>query len=119
MEAYELARRVVAEIEKYEVPLEPAPGQLGSQLPPEWFEAGLADMRAALVAPYQLEASDHDITPGAVILRSVWIVGDDNRGTLLAYDPTPGGDYVLLWRANSGHAVSNIRGDAVGCFLAR
>ena len=119
MEAYEIARRVAAEIEEYEVSLEPAPGQLGSQLPPEWFEAGLADMRAALVAPYPLEALDYDVSPGAVVTRSVWIVAGDTGGILLAYDPTPEGDYVLLWPSNSSHAVSNIRGDAVGCFLAR
>jgi hypothetical protein len=119
MEANELAQSVATEIEEFEIPLQPRPGQLGVQLPPEWFVAGLAAMRAALVAPYRLEALDYDTTPGAVLRRSVWIVADDRDGTLLAYDPMPNGDYALIWRLENGDAISNIRGDAVGCFLSR
>jgi hypothetical protein len=51
--------------------------------------------------------------------RSVWIVADDANGTLLAYDPTSEGDFALVWRRPDQDALSNIRRDAIGCFLSR
>ncbi|HEY1929225.1 MAG TPA: hypothetical protein VGG92_17315 [Caulobacteraceae bacterium] len=116
--ATELARLVAAEVENFQIP-EPHPLQLGSPLSPEWFEAGLAEMRQALVPPFQLDAKDYDTAPDTVLTRTVWIVADDTNGTLLAYDPTSEGDFALVWRHPDQDALSNIRGDAVGCFLSR
>ncbi len=76
-------------------------------------------MRDALVPPFRVDANDYETTPGSVLTRSVWVVADDRGGTLLAYDPNDEGDFVLLWRRPDQIAVSNIRGDAVGCFLSR
>ena len=39
--------------------------------------------------------------------------------TPLAYDPDPEGDFVLIFRDAPQPALSNIRGDAVGCFMSR
>lgn len=114
----QLARRVAEEVETYVIP-EPHPEQLGSVLPAAWFEAGLAEMRQALVAPYPLEVNDYDSEPGSVLTRSVIVVADDKAGTLVAFDPDPAGDFVLVWTHPDQMALSNIRGDAVGCFLSR
>ena len=114
----QLALRVRGDVDAYVV-REPHPGQLGTPLPVEWFEAGLMEMRAALVEPYVLELADHHSKPGEVLVRGVAVVADDGDQALLAFDPDPEGDFVLAWRDQSGAALSNIRGDAVGCFLSR
>jgi len=113
-----LTHRLTKEIGEYVVPLS-HPRQLGTPLPSEWFEAGLAEMRAAVVEPYLLDVSDHYIHPGEVLSRTVTIVADDAGFTSLAFDPNPDGDFALVWRLENEIALSNIRGDAVGCFLSR
>lgn len=75
-------------------------------------------MRQALVSPYLLEANDYEADAGGAS-RSVIVVADDAQESLLAYDPHPDGDFVLVWRRPDQMALSNIRGDAVGCFLSR
>ena len=117
MDFQQLACQVRNEIESYVVPA-PHPDQLGTPLPPEWYEAGLREMRAALVEPYNQEVADHHTRPGEVLTRTVAIVADDGDQTLLAYDPNPEGDFVLVWRPANEKGISNIRGDAVGCFLS-
>jgi hypothetical protein len=114
----QLARQVASAIETYGVP-DPHREQLGSPLPPEWFEAGLAAMRCALIPPYLVEVKDFDTEPGRTLSRNVVVVADDAVETLLAFDPNPAGDFVLVWRRPDQLALSNIRGDAVGCFLSR
>lgn len=113
-----LARQVASAIETHRVP-GPHPAQLGSPLPPEWFEAGLAEMRRALVQPYLVEVMDFDTEPDTTPSRNVVVVADDAADSLLAFDPNPAGDFVLVWRRPDELALSNIRGDAVGCFLSR
>ncbi len=117
-QAREIARLVEVAVENFQLP-KPHPLQMGTPLPPEWFAAGLLEMRAALLTPFKLEANDYDTDPGTILARSVWVVADDRNGTLLAYDPNEEGDFVLLWRHPEQIALSNIRGDAVGCFLSR
>ncbi|MDB5429461.1 MAG: hypothetical protein JWP35_577 [Caulobacter sp.] len=117
-DANQLAQNVLREIDAFRPPPR-HPKQLGVALPPEWFEAGVAEMREALVPPYPLQVLDYDSQPGAVIEREVWIVADDGDSTLLAFDPGPFNDFALIWRHEKGPALSNIRGDAVGCFLSR
>jgi hypothetical protein len=111
----QLAKQVAAEIEAYGVP-EPLPQQLGAPLPPEWYQAELAAMKAALVDPYKQEVLDG--VSGEDCVRQVVIVAEDDV-VLLAFDPHPEGDYVLLFRSVVPHRVSPILGDAVGCFLSR
>jgi hypothetical protein len=118
MEARELAQTVAASIEAFEIPRKPAPGQLGTQLPPEWFEDRLREMRAALVEPYPLQVFDGHAEPGKTLTKMVAVVADDREGTLLAFDPEPDGDFALVWRSGGENWVSNIRSDAVNCFLS-
>ncbi|QUD90560.1 hypothetical protein [Phenylobacterium montanum] len=118
IDAIKVAQIVQREIEAYRVPA-PHPQQLGVPLPPEWFLEQLAAMRKAVVSPYQLNVTDHWSDPEKQITRTVWIVADDHDGTLLAYDPSPDGDFVLVWCHADQDALANIRGDAVGCFQSR
>jgi len=90
--------------------------QLGSPLPPEWFAGQLAEMRSALVEPYCIEMPDgRHPDEGA---RPVWVVAEDPQ-ILLAYDADPEGDFVLIFRDAAELGLSPVRGDAVGCFMAR
>jgi len=114
----QLAHQVASEVEAYRVP--PShPDQLGSPLPLEWFERGLAEMRSALVRPYPIDVVDLEAKSDGAPSRSVIVVADDRAETLLAFDPAPDGDFALVWRRVDGLVLSNIRGDAVGCFLSR
>ena|ERR1700761_3871481 len=115
MDAASLAEVVRAEIEGFQVP-EPHPQQLGSPLPPEWFAQQLAEMRLALVEPYSLEMPDGRYPDQDA--KSVWVVAQD-EDILLAYDPAPEGDFVLIFRDAPKPGLSPVRGDAVGCFMAR
>jgi hypothetical protein len=117
-DAASISRIVLAEISDFRAP-GPQPDQLGLPLPPEWFHRGLREMKRALVPPVEQEVLDYDTSPGSVLTRRVWVVADDGEGTLLVYDPHPEGDFALVWRHADQHALSNIRGDAVGCFLSR
>jgi hypothetical protein len=117
MDFQNLARQVRDEIDSFGVPAA-HPDQLGKPLPPEWYEAGLLEMRAALVEPYSQEVADHHMRPGEVLVRTVVIVADDGDQALLAFDPNPDGDFALVWRPERENGISNIRGDAVGCFLS-
>jgi hypothetical protein len=113
--AASLAALVRKEIEDFKVP-EPHPLQLGSPLPPEWFAEQLAEMRSALVDPYCIDMPDgRRPEEGA---RTVWVVAEDAH-VLLAYDADPEGDFVLIFRSAAEPELSPVRGDAVGCFMAR
>jgi hypothetical protein len=63
--------------------------------------------------------ADHGARSEEVELRTVIVVADDGDQTLVAFDPSPDGNFVLVWRREDRNAISNIRGDAVGCFLSR
>ena len=97
----------------------PHPDALGSPLPREWFEDGLAEMRAALVKPYLADVLDFDAARGGEFIRQVPIVADDGEAMLLAYDPGDDADFALVGREGSSLKIYSIRGDAVGCFLSR
>jgi hypothetical protein len=105
--ATDLARRVRHEIDT----------QLGAPLPPKWVVARLAEMRAALVHPYRLKVTDGRTPAERNPRRDVEIVADSGAA-LVAFDPHPEGDFAVIWRRPNGLALSNIRGDAVDCFLA-
>ena len=113
-----LAAQVRVEVETYEVP-ERHPDLVGSALLPEWFEKGLAEMKAALVEPYWVEMRDYASVPGEVLTRQVAVVADEGHEILVAFDPAPDGDFVLTWRSPEQVEFYNVHGDAVGCFLAR
>ena len=112
----QLAQRVRDAIDQFQIPTAREPSQLGGLLPLGWFEAGLREMSTALVKPHWADAYDSE----QGVVRSVAVVADDSDVYLLAFGPTPrDGDFVLVNRQPDGLFISNIRGDAVGCFLAR
>lgn len=116
VDAASVAKRVRKEIEAFRVPPERDPLALGSPLPAEWFERELAGMRAALVEPYAIRISDGRRPQDGS--RQVWIVAEDTD-ILLAFDPDPEGDFALIFRKAAQPGLSPLRGDAVGCFMAR
>jgi hypothetical protein len=109
-----IAERVRRDVEGY-LPPDPNPQQLGTPLSQDWFDKELTEMRSLLLSePYFLEVpAEHSDE-----LRRVVIVAED-EWALLAWDPDPEGDFVLIFRSAPKPGLSNIRGDAVGCFLAR
>lgn len=113
-----LGLRVRQDLDAYEIPAH-HPEALGSPLPREWFERGLAEMRAALVEPYLAEVQDFNAAQGGAFTRQVPIVADDGDIMLLAFDPRPDNDFALVGREGDLLKIYNIRGDAVGCFLSR
>ena len=113
-----LKDRVRQDVDTYQIPA-PHSEALGSPLPREWFENGLAEMRTALVEPYLAEVHDFDEARGGAFTRQVPIVADDGDAMLLAYDPRDDSDFALVGREGGSLKIYSIRGDAVGCFLTR
>jgi hypothetical protein len=95
---------------------------IGNPIPPERIAAGLAEMRASLIDPYLVEAEIRDIFEQCGMSsgprRRCAVVADDRKGMWLLFDPVEG-SYVLAHRTDTGLTTFNVRGDAVGCFLAR
>jgi hypothetical protein len=79
-------------------------------------------MRSALVAPYWTEVDIRDtfeqVSSDVSPCRSCAVVADNGHGTLLLFDPT-GNDFLLAVRSGDGLRSIGVRGDAVGCFMAR
>ena len=120
-----LGRDVTDEVNAYQVPAHD-PAALGSPLPPEWFAAGLAEMRTSLVSPYWTRIRDMDPKSRELVILDVVVVADDRAGSLVAFDPAIRGEFVLAVRdpdADRSRGVDvvscGVRGDVVGCFLAR
>ncbi len=113
-----LAARVAADIESYEIPA-PHPQQLGSALPPEWFDEHLGLMRKGLVEPYWADVEGYDRVSGAPCPHKLVIVVDDGDGTYLAFDPQPNeDDFAMVGTENGQLKLYNIRGAAVDCYLS-
>jgi hypothetical protein len=112
----ELERYVLEEIEsyRYEVP----EGTLGRQLPNEKVEQLLGEMREALVPPEWRVVEQRDAHEDAQNepARRCILVADDREGYQLFFDPAQG-DFVLAH--GDPPRTMGIRGDAVGCFMAR
>jgi hypothetical protein len=107
-----LAEQVRRDIETYEIPPR-RPDALGAPLPPEWFAAGLKEIRELLVEPYWADPMS-DSEDDAV---RVVIVAEDPGHAVLAFDPMH--DEYILGAIRDGRFGSwNVRGD-VGCFLSR
>jgi hypothetical protein len=85
-------------------------------------EAELTAMRAALVTPYwadvELRDTHEQIASDPAILRNCAIVADDLKGTMLAFDPIEDG-FLLAVKLQGALQTIGVRGDAVGCFMAR
>jgi hypothetical protein len=91
-----------------------------------WTDAavqqGLAKFRASLVEPYWTEVEIRDTFEQVGTIegprRKCAAVADDGKGMLLLFDPTED-SFVLAERGSTGLTTFGVRGDAVGCFLAR
>jgi hypothetical protein len=91
-----------------------------------WTDAdvqqGLATFRASLVEPYWTDVEIQDTFEQVGMPegphRTCVVVADDGNAKLLLFDPTEE-SFVLAERGRTGLTTFGIRGDAVGCFLAR
>jgi len=120
-----LAAEVRASLNTYTLP-EHSPDAVGEALPPEWFENGLAEIRASLVSPFWIEMRDLDPQSGELVILKVAVVADAGDGSLVAFDPTAEGEFVVVAREPDPNVARGIgavscgyRGDAVDCFLSR
>lgn len=120
MDLVALRAAVENEIENYVYEVHPE--AIGQPLPQEWIDAQLAEMRVALVQPVwrdiRIQASYEQArgTTGCET-RPCVLVADDREGYELYFDPTQG-NFVLAYSGNPP-VTFNVRGDAVGCFMAR
>ena len=120
MDLIALRTAIESEIENYVYDVHPE--AIGQPLPQEWVDAQLAEVRAALVPPIWRDIKIKDSYEQAMgiaecEIRPCVLVADDREGYELYFDPVQG-NFVL---AHSGNppVTFNVRGDAVGCFMAR
>ena len=119
MNLAELRRKVESEIEDYvyEVP----PSAVGTPWPQEKVDAQLSEFRASLVDPKWEKVVIRDTheqrLAEAPPVRDCILVANDSKGYKLYYDPEEG-NFVLASDANPPETFG-VRGDAVGCFMAR
>ena len=96
-------------------------GAVGRPMSADWISAQLAELRRALVEPrwetVQLKDTRDQWGADPPILRKCVLIADDGKGHQLYYDPDQN-DFVLAF-AGSQPTTFNVRGDAVGCFMAR
>lgn len=97
-------------------------GALGQPMSDEWICSQLAEMRSALVQPRWASVLVRDTVEqmrgeADAELRQCILVADDRNGHELYFDPTAG-DFVLAY-SGEPPVTFNVRGDAVGCFMAR
>jgi hypothetical protein len=101
----------------YEVPA----GAIGSPLPDDVIRGYLNSMRLCLVQPRWEEANicntSEEATTGRGVNRMCVTMAED-EGYVLVFDPVDE-QYHLAWRSDSGLGTWGIRGDGVGCFIAR
>lgn len=120
MDLIALRAAVENELENYVYEIHPE--AIGQPLPQEWVDAQLAAMRAALVQPIWREIriqDSYEQMMGAAEgeIRPCVLVADDREGYELYFDPAEG-NFVLAYSGNPP-VTFNVRGDAVGCFMAR
>jgi hypothetical protein len=120
-----LANDVSDELAAYVVPPRDA-AAVGTPLPDEWYASALAAMKSSLVPPYWTKMRDIDPCSQGLTILDVVVVAEDAEGSLVAFAPLAGGEFVLASRepdpdrARAVDVVScGVRGDAVGCFLSR
>jgi hypothetical protein len=120
MDLAALRATVENEIENYVYDIHPE--AIGQPLSQEWVSAQLAEMRAALVEPTWREirvqdSYDQVIGKAEGEIRRCVLVADDREGCELYFDPAQE-DFVLAFSGDPP-VTFNVRGDAVGCFMAR
>ena len=96
-------------------------GAVGQPMSLEWVSSQLAEMRAALVEPTWKAVAIRDtieqMNQVQPELRQCVLIADDRKGHELYFDPQQA-EYVLAYSGDLP-TTFNVRGDAVGCFMAR
>jgi hypothetical protein len=110
----QLRRQLNQEISSYVY--ESHPEAIGIPLSSDQIRGDLDLMRVCLVEPHWEEAN-LCITNGVVVKRMCVTMAEE-EGYVLVFDPI-GEEYHLAWRGENGLGSFGIRGDGVGCFLAR
>jgi len=101
----------------YEVPT----GAIGTRLSPDQIRADLELMRLCLIEPRWEEVNicttPEEIRTGIGSTRPCVTMAED-AGHVLVFD-LASNEFYLAWRSELGLGTWGIRGDAVGCFIAR
>jgi hypothetical protein len=115
-----LRQRVEKEIETYVYDL--PDNAIGNPWSDAAIQQGLATFRASLIEPYWTEVEIRDTFAQVGMIagprRKCAAVADDGKGILLLFDPAED-SFVLAERGGTGLTTFGVRGDSVGCFLAR
>lgn len=100
----------------YEVPA----GAVGTPLAAEEIRADLETMRLCLVEPRWEEVNicNPEEARIGVGSRRMCVTMAEDEGYVLVFDPAEN-EYHLAWRSDHGLGTWGVRGDAVGCFIAR
>jgi hypothetical protein len=97
-------------------------GAVGTPLSAKKIEADLQLMRVCLVEPRWEEVEIRDtfdqVKTNVGPRRKCVTIAEDTEGYVLMFDPVES-SFVLAFRQSEGLGTFGIRGDAVGCFLAR
>jgi hypothetical protein len=97
-------------------------GMIGNPWSDARIKQGLEQFKRSLVEPYWEEVEIRDtfdqVSMAVAPRRQCAVVADDGEGMLLLFDPVEG-SFVLAQREAHGLITFGVRGDAVGCFLAR
>jgi len=119
----EFFRRLRREVERqisgyvYRVPA----SAIGTPLTAEEIRANLGAMRLCLIEPRWEEVNicntPEEIRTG-VGERRMCVTMAEDESYVLMFDPVDE-EYHLAWRSGFGLGTWGVRGDAVGCFLAR
>jgi hypothetical protein len=96
-------------------------GAVGTPLSPQYIRAHLELMRLCLVEPRWEEVVVCNTTEEArtgVGDKRMCVTMAEDGGYVLVFDPLEH-EYHLAWRSEHGLGTWGVRGDAVGCFIAR
>jgi hypothetical protein len=120
MDIRDLRRTIEQEIDSYVY--EHHKAAMGTPMPQEWAARQLAEMRASLVDPVPRSIEIRDSVEqlrgeAPPLVRECFLVADDKEGYELYFDPMSN-DFVLAYSGDPP-STFNVRGDAVGCFMAR
>jgi hypothetical protein len=111
-----LERDVLEQVESYRY--EVLDSALGNPMPQDWVLQQLAQLRAALVKPEWRLVTNKDMPQAGETpeVRQCALVAHDPDGVELYYDPI---DEEFVLACGDPPETFGIRGDVVGCYMAR
>ncbi len=101
----------------YEVPA----GSMGNPLPADVIRSYLNAMRLCLVEPHWEKVNicnSREETSTGVGVKRMCVTMAEDEGYVLVFDPVDE-EYHLAWRSEDSLGTWGVRGDGVGCFIAR